>query len=208
MKFTDTSPKDKTSGRMMLICNVFFMLVIILLSSRVIDFVTNAVAKSDAYEVKYEADKETGNGNMEYRLYKNGEYITDVDYNRYYLLDSEGHTDFKYCKLMDDAGELAYITILCAMIIFVIRIVMSTAKSTPFTRANVNCIRIISLLQIALAVVPGTVKVVMSFLRFYYASGTFSIGGFYMFIIGFVIAMIAQVFDYGVKLQEDSDSIA
>jgi hypothetical protein len=35
-----------------------------------------------------------------------------------------------------------------------------------------------------------------------------TLNGFYMLVIGFAIMVIAQVFDYGVKLQEDVDSIA
>ena len=74
-----------------------------------------------------------------------------------------------------------------------------------------NCvkrIRIIGILQLLLAIVPGMLAFVMKFIKFTYISTTLTLHDFYMFLIAFIIMMIAQIFDYGVKLQEDSDSIA
>jgi len=208
MNFFHKKDDVKKSIRMTRICSCFSFLLTILLLFAVQDFIVTAVSDSGNYEVRHELEDTLDNGQMVYRLYKDGEYMGDVDYNKYYLLDSEGNTDFRYCTLIDDAGNLSYAVILGVMLMLVIKIIDSTQRGTPFTKVNVKCIRAISLLQLALALVPGTVKMIMTLVRFDYASTTFSIGSFYMFIIAFVIAMIAQVFDYGVKLQEDSDSIA
>lgn len=208
MNFFHKKDDVKKSIRMTRICSCFSFLLTILLLFAVQDFIVTAVSQDASYEVRYEQEETLENGQMVYRLYKDGVYMDDVDPNKYYLLDSEGHTDFRYCMLIDDASNLSYAVILGAMLMLVIKIIDSTQRGTPFTKDNVKRIRAISLLQLALAVVPGTVKLIMTLVRFDYASSTFSIGGFYMFIIAFVIAMIAQVFDYGVKLQEDSDSIA
>lgn len=207
MKFSKTSSTAKNSRKIFLICQVFSALVIALLLTMTKDFITNVASKNDTYEIKYEEETTLENGQMIYRLYKNGEFMGDVNYNKYHLLDNDGKTDFKYCALIDSASELSYAVILCVMILLVVLIIRSTAENTPFTMANVKRIRAISLLQLALAIVPGMVTFVMTLAKFGYVSGTFSFGEFYMFIIAFVITMIAQVFDYGVKLQEDSDSI-
>ncbi len=198
----------KKSIRMTQVCSFFSFLLTILLLFAVKDYIVTAVSDSGSYEVRHELEDTLGNGQMVYRLYRDGEYMGDVDYNKYYLLDSEGRTDFRYCTLIENTGELTYALILGVMLMLVIRIIESTQRGTPFTKANVKRIRAISLLQLALALAPGTVKLIMTFIRFDYSSSTFSVDGFYMLIIAFVIAMIAQVFDYGVRLQEDSDSIA
>mgnify|MGYP006988871114 CR=1 FL=1 len=63
-------------------------------------------------------------------------------------------------------------------------------------------------LQLLFAVLPGMVSFVMTFLKFSYYQSDFSIKWFYILIISFVTALISNVFQYGVRLQEDSDSIA
>ena len=189
-------------------CQAFSFLLTVLLLFSAKDFITTAVSDSGSYEIRHEMEETLDNGQMVYRLYKDGEYMNDVDPNRYYLLDSEGNTDFRHCLLTEEAGSLAYAVILGAMLMLIVMVIESTQRGTPFIRSNVRRIRIISLLQLALAIVPATVKLLMTLARFDYISISFSFGSIYMFIIAFVIAMIAQVFDYGVKLQEDSDSIA
>lgn len=208
MNFFYKKDDVKKSARMTRICQFFSFFLTFLLFTMVHDFVVTVVSQDVSYEVRYEQEETLDNGQMVYRLYKDGVYMEDVDPNKYYLLDSEGNTDFRYCMLIDNAADLSYAVILGAMLMLVIKIIDRTAAGTPFTKANVKRIRAISLLQLALAVVPGTVRLIMTIVRFSYASSTFSMSWLYMFIIAFVIAMIAQVFDYGVKLQEDSDSIA
>lgn len=208
MKFRKTAFTARDSRKMFLICQIISGFVIALLLTMTKDFIMISVSKNDTYEMRYEAEETLENGQTVYRLYKNGECVGNVDYNKYYLVDDDGNTDFKYCALIDSANELAYAIILCVIILLVISIIRSTTENTPFTVANVKRIRAISLLQLSLAIVPGMVTFVMTLVKFGYVSGRFSFGEFYMFIIAFVIAMIAQVFDYGVKLQEDSDSIA
>ena len=208
MDFFKNGDGVKKSRAMSNVCQVISYVLTILLFFMAHDLIVTVVADSASYEVRYEAEETLENGQMVYRLYRDGEYMNDVDPNRYYLLDSEGNTDFRYCALTEDAGSLAYAAILGAMLMLVVRIIESTQRGTPFTKANVRRIRTISLLQLALAIVPGAVKLIMTLVRLDYASRTFSLNSFYMFIIAFIIAMIAQAFDYGVKLQDDSDSIA
>jgi hypothetical protein len=109
---------------------------------------------------------------------------------------------------MEEVKRLTYSIILGAMMLVVMVIVGSTGKGSPFTHSNAKCIRLIGALQFALAIVPGLVTFLMSFFKFEYAYLPFTLNGFYMLVVGFAIMVIAQVFDYGVKLQEDVDLIA
>ena len=200
--------KTKKRAKFIRISSVVAYVIIMILFFRVVDFVEAVVSSQDDYEIRYEEPVGVNNHQMVYQLYKNDQYMGDVDYNRYTLLDEDGNMDIKYCVLMSEAKKLSYALILGTMMVFVILIAGSATEGTPFTRRNANYIRVIGALQFALAIVPGLVTFLMNFFRFEYANITVDWSGFYMFIIGFAIMVLAQVFDYGVKLQEDVDSIA
>ncbi|MBE5861917.1 MAG: DUF2975 domain-containing protein [Lachnospiraceae bacterium] len=184
----------------------FFLVMIMMFSLQ--DFFRDLTSKDATYEIRYEMPFGVTNGQHVYELFKNGEHVCDVDYNEFNLLDENGNQDIWYCLMIQDVRNLCYMVILSIMLIIVIIIVNDTIDGSPFNRPNVKRIRLIGALQIALAVVPGLVTIVMKFFKFEYASIQFQWTGFYMFIIAFAIMMLAQVFDYGVKLQEDVDSIA
>lgn len=196
----------------------FSYVIIMILIFQVIDFGKTLLSDPDSYEIRYEAAMGTAEdgsplseagGQKIYRLYKDGEEQFDVDINRYDLKDENGNTDLKYCLLMDEASTLSSVFLIGLMIYIVSRIAAEISEgSSPFTRRNVRYIRIIGILQFTLAIVPGLVRMIMSFFRFMYYSSTFTINSFFMFVIAFAIMTLAQVFDYGVKLQEDMDSIA
>ena len=190
------------------VCAIIAVAIILLLLFQAKDFVVAAVSGNDSYDVRLEEAGKLENHQKVYQLFKNGEYYGDVDYNLYSLLDENGNTDYQYCHLISSARSLAFSVILGAMMLVVIVIVVSTSKGTPFTHKNANRIRLIGVLQFGLAIVPGLVKFLMTFFRFDYVSTPLTMEGFYMFVIGFAIMVIAQVFDHGVKLQEDIDSIA
>jgi hypothetical protein len=184
----------------------YFFILLLLFSVK--DFIVTAISNNTTYEIRYETEKEINNKQKIYKLYVDGQYSHDVDYNEYTLLDSNGKTDYKYCALIEQAKSLSSAIILSIMIFLIFNIAYSSMGSTPFTHKNTKRIRTIGILQLALAIVPGLIVFVMKFLKFEYVTDTSSINGFYMFVIAFIIMLIAQVFDYGVKLQEDSDSIA
>jgi len=190
------------------VCAIIAVAIILLLLFQAKDFVVAAVSGDDSYDVRLEEAGKLENHQKVYQLFKNGEYYGDVDYNLYSLLDENGNTDYQYCHLISSARSLAFSVILGAMMLVVIVIVVSTSKGTPFTHKNANRIRLIGALQFGLAIVPGLVKFLMTFFRFEYVSTPLTMEGFYMFVIGFAIMVIAQVFDHGVRLQEDIDSIA
>ncbi|MBR1773527.1 MAG: DUF2975 domain-containing protein [Eubacterium sp.] len=184
------------------------------------DFISNLITDKNQYEVRYEVEKTlsetTDNDSKQdiaevqklYRLYKNGEYMKDIDINKYSYVDDNGNTDYKYCALIEDTHALISTLLLAAMIVLGVLVARESSDKTPFTVSNVNKIKAISILQLLYAVLPGMVSCLMSFFKFSYYNGDFGIRWFYMLIISFVTALIANVFQYGVRLQEDSDSIA
>ena len=183
-----------------------FLVMIMLFSVK--DFVEDLRSKDANYEIRYEMPLGVKNGQHVYELFKDGEHVCDVDYNEFNLLDENGNLDIWYCLLIQDVRNLCYVVILSAMLIVVIIIVNDTIEGAPFSRPNAKRIRLIGVLQIALAIVPGLVAFIMKFFKFEYANLQLQWTGFYMFIIAFAIMTLAQVFDYGVKLQDDVDSIA
>lgn len=185
---------------------ITFLVLIMMFSLQ--DFFRDLTSKNATYEIRYEMPFGVTNGQHVYELFKNGELVCDVDYNEFNLLDENGNMDIWYCLMIQDVRNLCYVIILSAMMIVVIIIVNDTIEGAPFNRENVRRIRLIGALQIALAIVPGLVAFLMKFFKFEYGNLRFQWTGFYMFIIAFAIMSLAQVFDYGVKLQDDVDSIA
>ena len=200
--------KAKKRVRLMQISAIISVAIILILGARTKDFVRAVLSDGDNFEVRLEEDTDVTNHQQVYRLYKNNSYMGDIDYNRYSLLDKIGRTDIRYCVLIEEAKALSYSVLLGAMLIIAIVIAASSIDGTPFTKKNANRIRWIGVLQFGLAIVPGLVGFLMSFFRFEYTSLSFSVTQFYMFAIGVAIMILAQVFDHGVQLQEDVDSIA
>lgn len=183
-----------------------FLVMILLFSLQ--DFFEDFFSKNEQYEIRYEMPFGITNGQHAYELFKDGEHKCDIDINAFNLLDENGNTDIRYCLLIQDAKNLCYVVILSAMLIVVIFIVNDTIEGAPFTHQNAKRIRLIGALQIALAILPGLVSFMMTFFKFAYVNLQLQWNDFYMLIIAFAIMTLAQVFDYGVKLQEDVDSIA
>ena len=187
-------------------CLSFFLVMIMLFSLQ--DFFEDFFSKNEQYEIRYEMPFGMTNGQHVYELFKDGEHKCDIDINEFNLLDENGNMDIRYCLLIQDAKSLCYVVILSAMLIVVMIIVNDTIEGSPFSHQNAKRIRLIGILQIGLAILPGLVRFVMTFFKFEYVNLQLQWNGFYMFIIAFAIMTLAQVFDYGVKLQEDVDSIA
>jgi hypothetical protein len=184
-----------------------YMLIMIILFT-VGDMIRDIRTDASAYELRFEDDETFQAAGSVYRLYVNDKYYDDVDYNRFCLLDETGNTDYKYCVLVQDASNLTYILIICSMFFFVIKIANNSMGSTPFTRENIKLVKVISILQLLLGVLPGVVRMIMTMLRFSYYHGTFDVNSMFLLAISFVIAMIAFIFEKGLALQEDVDSIA
>ena len=189
------------------ICEYVAFFFVFLMTILVIDFVTGVVKDERSYEIRQEADENTDNGQQIYRLYIDGEYYGDIDYNLYNSRDENGNTDYRYCYIIGQVRGLVFALIVMCMAIVVL-LIASNSKDTPFTAQNTARIRLIGALQFALAIIPGLAELIMKFFRFSYASTGFNFEGLYMFVVGCVIMILAEVFNYGVKLQQDNDLIA
>lgn len=208
MEVEDMEEKVKKRRSRIRIMQAIMFGIIMFLFFQVKDFVGVIFTKGDVYEIRREMPLGVSNGQEINVLYINGENYGDADVNEYMLLDENGETDLKYCALMHQAKKLSYSILLGAMLIVAIVIANSAIDASPFTHKNANRIRLIGVLQFALAIVPGLVRFLMCFFKFQYVNAELDVNGFYMFAIAFAIMTLAQVFDYGVKLQEDIDSIA
>ena len=203
---SEKNATDKKRRRTLNIANAFALMLAIMVFFSLYSLIIDAMTDSSAYEVRFENDETFATQGKLYRLYVAGEEYCSIDYNKYSLTDDNGNTDYKYCTLIEDASRLTYTVILCAMLYIVIVIAKKSVDSTPFTKENINRVKLISLLQLLLAVLPGTVRVIMSFIRFNYYSSTFDITSWYLFAISAVIALIAFIFQKGLDLQEDVNS--
>ena len=198
----------KRPGAVVTICGIIAFFFIMLLTQAAKDIIKQAVSDNAEYEVRQITIEELDNGQQVWALYKDGEYMKQVDYNEYCILDADGKTAPGYIVLVHNVKGLIYAVILCAMMVLGLLIAYNAEQGTPFTRKNAKLVRAIGFLQLALTVLPGTAGLIMKFVRYNYIQSYISMNSVYMFMIACVIMLIAQAFDYGVKLQEDSDSIA
>jgi hypothetical protein len=199
---------EKKRRKWLNVSNAFVFMLAMIVFFTLESLITDAMTPADAFEVRFENESTVENAGTFYRLYVDGQYYGDVDHNRYGILDDEGNTDYKFCTVIEDVSKLTYTLLLSVMLLIVIHIARDSANSTPFTKKNINRVKMISVLQLLLAVLPGTVRMLMSFFRFNYYSSSFDITSWYMFVIAAVIALIAFIFQKGLDLQEDVDSIA
>ncbi len=204
---TDADFEAKRRKRLLLVSS-FSTAVIVMILLALMDLIGDIRTDASAYEIRYETDDLFPQAGKVYRLYIAGESSGNVDQNEYCLLDENGNTDYKYCRLMDDASRFTYFLILSVMIYIVLIIAKETLESTPFTRNNIRLVKVIAVLQLLLSILPGAVKSVMSFLKFDYSSSVLDEKWLFMVIIAFVIGAIAHIFERGLVIQEDVDSIA
>lgn len=204
----DENVKEKKRRRILNASNAFIFMLAMIAFFTLYSLIKDAVTPGSAYEVRFESEENFEETGRFYRLYVNDLYYGDININKYSLTDDNGSTDYKYCTLIEDASRLTYTLILAGMLLIVVLIARDSMDSTPFTRSNINRVKVISVLQLLLGILPGTVRMLMSFFRFDYYSSSFDISSWYMFAIAAVIAMIAFIFEKGLTLQEDVDSIA
>lgn len=207
IKKNNTDPETKRRKRLLLV-SAFSTAVVIMIVFSLFDLIGDIRTDASAYEVRYEPDDVYPQAGKVYNLYISGELRGNVDQNDYCLVDENGSTDYKYCRLMDDASRFTYFLILSVMIYIVLIIAKEALESTPFTRENIKRVKVIAALQLSLSVVPGAVKSLMSFLKFDYSSTVLDEKWLFTVIIAFVIGAIAHIFERGLDLQEDVDSIA
>jgi len=188
--------------------SMFSIALVVMIVFSLMDLVKLIKTESSAYELRYESDEDYKQAGKVYTLYVDGKFSGYVDQNEYCMLDENGNTDYKYCTLMDYASRFTYMLILSAMLYLVLIIAKNTLDNSPFNRENIKIVKAISIMQLLLGILPGMVRTIMSFIRFDYSSTVLDEKWLYMVIIAFVIGTIAVVFEKGLVLKEDMDSIA
>lgn len=133
MKKETLSKEAKRRVRRLQITSIISLAIVMMLIFRAKDFVTAVFSKSDSYEIRLEEESDTDGRQQIYRLYKNGERMRDIDYNRYAVTDEKGNQDVRYCVLMEEAKSLAYAVLLGAMLILAIVVATASSGGTPFT---------------------------------------------------------------------------
>ncbi|MBO4679165.1 MAG: DUF2975 domain-containing protein [Lachnospiraceae bacterium] len=201
------NPETIRRNRQLLI-NALATAVVAIIVLTLCDFAEDIMTQASAYDLRYESSEIYPQEGKQYTMYVDGKFYGHVDQNKFCLVDEAGNTDYRYCVLMEDATRLTYVLIFSAMMFCVLGIARESVETTPFTAHNIKLVKVISLLQLSLCVLPGFVRSVMCYLRFNYSSSTFDEKGLYMLVIGFIIGLIAFVFERGLTLQEDMDSIA
>ena len=206
-KAKEKDPNSIRRKKQMLV-SVFSTALVVVLIFSLLDFVKLIGTDPSAFEMRYESDEKFSQAGKVYSLYISGEYYGTVDQNKYCMLDEDGNTDYKYCALMEQASRFTYILVLSVMLYLVLLIAKNTLDDAPFIRENIKLVKVIALMQLLLGILPGVVRTIMSFVRFDYSSTVLDEKWLYMVIIAFVIGALAVIFEKGLSLKEDVDSIA
>ena len=203
----DKTKKGKKSVKEYVV-DFFSFVLIMLVVFRGYELVKLASMDKDSFEIRKETDELYPQAGEVYNLYIDGKDKTQVDWNEYALQDEDGNTDYKYCYLMHCVDHFMYTLFVCAMLYLVLVIYKNSVFATPFTRENIKLVKAISLLQVGLAFVPELVRKTMSLVKFNYIHSVIEIERVYMLGIAVVICGIAFIFEKGLILREDVESIA
>jgi len=171
--------------------------------------IVNYSMKSDsAFEVRL-LEEDASSGIKEYWLYVDGEEVCPVDYNKFFRLDYNGNTDYKYNAIIGEVKSM--LSCLIIEIIFVLLYqIMAIVKrgKSPFVMKAVMILRVMAVMSILLAVLPPMVEMVVSLTHFTSVTAWSSAINFYVLAVGVVFGILSEIFKYGCMLQSDMDQIA
>jgi|GEM_PF-2437568 hypothetical protein len=186
---------------------IVIAIMAVFLTAYIVDLFSSATKSKESYNTKY-TDEDTF-GNKQYYLYVDGVQKEPVDINEYGRLDENGDTNYKYCYLIECVTYI--VSIILVMGIFITLLIMLhdvTKVGKPFNMKNVRLMQLISILVMIFAVTPGMVKLTFTFILFLNAEWRISGTHLFILLFGFAIGVIAEMFKYGYKLQDDMDLIA
>lgn len=184
-----------------IICGAAFLL-------KVWNIVNYSMKNDSAFEVRLLED-DTLSDVKEYWLYVDGEEVCPVDYNKFFRLDYNGNTDYKYNAIIGEIKSM--LSCLIIEIIFVLLYqIMAIVKrgKSPFVMKAVMILRVMAVMSILLAVLPPIVEMVVSFTRFTPVIAWSSAINFYVLAVGIMFGILSEIFKYGCMLQSDMDQIA
>lgn len=154
------------------------------------------------------AQLDNHNGTQSAWLMIDGERYTTID-SYEFMPNPKGEPVHKEHLMIDEGIELGKDVIILA--ILVLLFVMSCGYSkgiSPFNMRSVNFLRIIAILTLCLALVPEWVGMKIRAAMTGSAATNIDTVEFYMMALALAVGMIAEIFRYGIAVQEDSDSIA
>ena len=189
--------------------SIFVLIVILIMTVltvvSVADIIRYSQKDSSAFEMKLDQVMNKEN----YCLFIDGENYITVDYNEYANTDTNGNTNEKMCLIIDSAGNAVSSIMLGALFLIAYFMMRNIVKeSKPFSRENINRLRVMAVTTMLAAIIPGIVKMLMTFAVFLNATVQFSQISFLVLVLGVLLGVISEVFRYGYELQEDMDQIA
>ena len=189
--------------------SIFIFIVILILTVltfiSVADVIRYSQKDSGAFEMKLDKVMDREN----YCLFIDGENYTTVDYNEYANTDAGGNTNEKMCLIIDSTGRAVSSIMMAVLFLFAYFMMQNIVKDgKPFSRKNINRLRVMAVITMLAALIPGCVKIMMTFAVFSNVTVQFSQVTFLVLILGVLLGVISEVFRYGYELQEDLDQIA
>ena len=190
---------------------IMILIFAILLSfstiANIISIVKYACKDKSAFEVVLQ-DTDV-NHSQEYCLFIDGEEYGTIDYNEYAIYTFDGENDYKTATILDRFRYACDGFLLSAIMLLLFCFFLTAQKKQgPFIRQSVTILRVIGGLCVALALISPLVTLIVRLVTYGYANGSITPQNFFVFLIGLIFFMIAELFKYGVALQEDSNLIA
>lgn len=181
-----------------------------LVVSTVISIIEYCNVEASSYEVQLVNEDECSY----YALFVDDEEVMEVDYNEYCAVDMYGNTNVKMIHIINGIYRLLqYLMISGIFLLAYLVFVRVKNGDTPFQRESVKYLRIIAIMTMLLALIPGAVKILAQMIIFLnfeimllpLASSPIN---FYILVLGVVFGIISEIFKYGCELQQDMDQIA
>ena len=189
--------------------SIFIFIVILILTVltfiSVADVIRYSQKDSGAFEMKLDKVMDREN----YCLFIDGENYTTVDYNEYANTDAGGNTNEKMCLIIDSTGRAVSSIMMAVLFLFAYFMMQNIVKDgKPFSRKNINRLRIMAVITMLAALIPGSVEMLMTFAVFSNAIVQLPQVTILVLVLGVLLGVISEVFRYGYELQEDLDQIA
>lgn len=154
------------------------------------------------------AQLENHNGTESAWLMIDGERYIPIDAYEF-MPNPKGEPVHKEHLMIDQGVELGKDVIILAILVLLFAMSCGYSKGkSPFNMRSVNFLRIIAILTLCLALVPEWLGMKIRASMTGSAATNIDTVEFYMMALALAVGMIAEIFRYGIAVQEDSDSIA
>jgi len=202
--------KEKAMKSCKKYCIILLICIVIVLGfiiSNMVSLIKVQNAKANDFSVSEVYDKDM---DMSFwHLVANGKDYGNIDYNEYNQIDTDGQHHYKTQMIINEVSiMMGEAIVLLTLVVILYMIYGCTKDFIPFSMKNVYGLRIISISIILIALLPGAVKLLLSFLVYLQSSGSIDFQCVMIFLLGAAIGAISEIFLYGNKLQKEMDLIA